>query len=1106
MRVFTFYDKSIHFTLKLLIGLFVICLNFIDLQSAVWNPVSSPYGGMVSDIIYHNQNLYAIAPNSGVYLSTDNGDTWQNKNNNILELNSANRINKTNEFLFVSTSDYGLFRANFNDLNWQLIFDPVFEENKVNINKISVEESGLYLCTNVGLFTSSDDGSNWSKIPTHGLNQLIVDVVEYEGNLYLINNDGVFVSSNNGESWNRLTIGNTIIYKIFRFNNHLHFCLNDFSGQSGFNFAVFRKDLKSDTIRNYFPAIFENHQVMNHSIEGDEIAFNLLQAYNDEYNFKVAYSSDKMESIKFIYDSTFKYYSFFTSATAIAKSRILLGTSRNGVFSIDLPKYETKLNKNFIKNSIITSLLINDDISYAATQDNGIYSSTDKGLSWTFLINSPKINDEEYVTVSKIIKHKNLVIIGTDRGIYSSSNDGTSWVSNASDIFITDLYSDGSFIYAIGNLISGQLMISIDDGKSWSTKRLPSDYLALGLLKNNSRLVVNTSNGIYFTDDNGETWIPGLIFKPKDLYKSPIAVVGNTIVSAINGNIYLSFDNAYTWTSLNKPFGTEIVTDLRVIKNIIIASTFNWIYFSLDDGNNWSNISEGLPSRIVSTMYSNQDTCYAAVVGHEIHIANLSDFSQIKITNVPSEIFCAGMQFQVNYEVKANLQFNEGNIFNVELSDANGYFSSDNIIIGTVMSSTNGSITVTIPENIEYGNKYRIRIVSTEPKITGIDNLRNLTILERKRPEISGNVEACANIETFYSSNINLGYEYSWSIENGTIISGTGTSDISVKWNNPGQGKLKLTHRSIQGCTDSVEISVKINPTPTKPIITKIGDELISSASNGNIWYLDGIEQSQYNSDRFSPDDEGIYQVAVINEFGCKSEMSDAVEFIRDENLIVFAIDTISANSGEDVYINIRLIKNKKFNDLKPRVFQANISNNSTLLYPLSEDKGFVLDGKRYLEIQIDTNYISSNIVKVVAYKSMLGNSESSIINLSNIKIDGEPLTDYKVYTGKFNLLNICYDGGPRLISDEPSSSIISVYPAPASNSVNVSLLIASDGIANLKILNLEGQIVQNVLNEIFLEGLYDIQLDISKLPIGEYYFILDKDGEKNMHKFVVTR
>ncbi|GAB1371098.1 hypothetical protein MASR1M45_11600 [Candidatus Kapaibacterium sp.] len=69
-----------------------------------------------------------------------------------------------------------------------------------------------------------------------------------------------------------------------------------------------------------------------------------------------------------------------------------------------------------------------------------------------------------------------------------------------------------------------------------------------------------------------------------------------------------------------------------------------------------------------------------------------------------------------------------------------------------------------------------------------------------------------------------------------------------------------------------------------------------------------------------------------------------------------------------------------------------------------------------------------------------------------------------------------------------------------------MSLLIASDGIANLKILNLEGQIVQNVLNEIFLEGLYDIQLDISKLPIGEYYFILDKDGEKNMHKFVVTR
>jgi hypothetical protein len=66
--------------------------------------------------------------------------------------------------------------------------------------------------------------------------------------------------------------------------------------------------------------------------------------------------------------------------------------------------------------------------------------------------------------------------------------------------------------------------------------------------------------------------------------------------------------------------------------------------------------------------------------------------------------------------------FPAGNIFTAQLSDANGSFSSPTSI-GTLSGTGSGAITGTIP-SVAAGTGYRIRVVSSNPVVSGSDNGR----------------------------------------------------------------------------------------------------------------------------------------------------------------------------------------------------------------------------------------------------------------------------------------------------------------------------------------------------------------------------------------------
>jgi hypothetical protein len=91
---------------------------------------------------------------------------------------------------------------------------------------------------------------------------------------------------------------------------------------------------------------------------------------------------------------------------------------------------------------------------------------------------------------------------------------------------------------------------------------------------------------------------------------------------------------------------------------------------------------------------------------------------------------------------------------------------------------------------------------------------QNVTVVNPPAPAITGATNVCGNSTQTYSTTNNAGNTYSWSLGNATILSGSGTSALTVKWNNPAPGATNSTTMTVvetntaSGCSNSASVVV----------------------------------------------------------------------------------------------------------------------------------------------------------------------------------------------------------------------------------------------------------------------------------------------------------
>src|SRR5690606_33730207 len=79
-------------------------------------------------------------------------------------------------------------------------------------------------------------------------------------------------------------------------------------------------------------------------------------------------------------------------------------------------------------------------------------------------------------------------------------------------------------------------------------------------------------------------------------------------------------------------------------------------------------------------------------------------------------------------------------------------------------------------------------------------------------------------------------------------------------------------------------------------------------------------------------------------------------------------------------------------------------------------------------------------------------------------------------------------------------------YPNPFNPSTKISFTIPESGYTTLKVYNLLGSEVADLINEIKQPGMYEVSFDAAGLSSGTYFYLLESGSFRQVRKMVIIK
>ena len=160
------------------------------------------YGSNIEFVIIKDSKIYVGAPGGKIYLSSDDGSSWESLK--VAEtFASIIDIAFKGDTIFALTNGYTYYSID-KGLTWGQIdlFTYLLSSIDVKGNNIFVGTSG-----NDGIWLSTDGGLTWNQRNNGLLNTFVLDITHNNDKIYAGTAEGLYYSSDEGENWNKATYG-----------------------------------------------------------------------------------------------------------------------------------------------------------------------------------------------------------------------------------------------------------------------------------------------------------------------------------------------------------------------------------------------------------------------------------------------------------------------------------------------------------------------------------------------------------------------------------------------------------------------------------------------------------------------------------------------------------------------------------------------------------------------------------------------------------------------------------------------------------------------------------------------------------------------------------
>jgi hypothetical protein len=194
--------------------LFIALAGFISTAYPQWQQTSLNTG-LVSSLTINGTNVFAGINHSGVYLSTDNGNSWVPKNNGLPSSTFPWTLAASGSKIFAANDSGGVYLSTNNGTSWSVKNNGLTNKNVISL---IVNGTDLYAGTSIngwnpnnkGVYRSTNDGGSWTAVNSGLPNQADVAAMTACGTTIFAGTDydaGMFISNNNGGSWSEANIG-----------------------------------------------------------------------------------------------------------------------------------------------------------------------------------------------------------------------------------------------------------------------------------------------------------------------------------------------------------------------------------------------------------------------------------------------------------------------------------------------------------------------------------------------------------------------------------------------------------------------------------------------------------------------------------------------------------------------------------------------------------------------------------------------------------------------------------------------------------------------------------------------------------------------------------
>lgn len=532
---------------------------------AQWTQTNGP-AGVSNEMVFVQGKIFLSSGYSGIQVSNDFGETWEIKWAPASGI--TQRIVRDGDRIYISTLSELFYSDDLGD-NWTAVNTQYGIGGPMSIRGDEIVFQSIF---GPEIWYTSDFGLSWQELesPVPGQYfqvELIGDEIWAQGG------SSVYTSDDFGASWNESAFNAThYIDRVYNFGQNIYLGASLKVDPNQNRLLVSNNSGQSITELSFafpgrFSAVNDDGSILSVICQGD-----FLLASDDN---GVTWTTKPMP----------------TYSTALIRDGQKVGVANWNSFYVSEDNGDTwEPREQTLVRTTVEKIIDHEDNLLAIGRRFAV--SPDNGNSWEYRTTGLyEPLGEPFGAVVSVAKGTGKIFIGTTDGVYSSTDLGLSWTKLLS---LEPNRSIQSISWWDGKLVASsydKTFYSEDDGITWNENTDPTlvddNYYASLLIDN---LILMASDRYFMvSQDFGNTWVARSIqFRINEIKK-----LDDRIVVATYRGVFATSNLGIIWDELNSNLvGAALSITEKDGKWFV--TTNNGVFLSVDKGKNWYPLNQGL--------------------------------------------------------------------------------------------------------------------------------------------------------------------------------------------------------------------------------------------------------------------------------------------------------------------------------------------------------------------------------------------------------------------------------------------------------------------------------------------------------------------------------